>query len=51
VPTLVLAGAHDEAMPYVRAHVCAESSHLPHVEENAAFTAVVGGFLREHDTR
>ena len=62
VPTLVLAGAHDEAMPStwrpfldaipdVRAHVFAESSHMPHVEENAAFTAVVGGFLREHDTR
>jgi L-proline amide hydrolase len=61
VPTLVLAGAHDEAMPStwrpfvdgipdVRAHVFAESSHMPHVEENDAFTAVVGANLRDHDT-
>jgi L-proline amide hydrolase len=60
VPTLVLAGAHDEAMPAtwapfveripdVRSHVFAESSHMPHVEENEAFTAVVDAFLRDHD--
>ena len=24
--------------------------HMPHVEENDAFTAVVGAFLRDHDT-
>jgi hypothetical protein len=24
---------------------------MPHVEEPDAFTAVVGGFLREHDLR
>ncbi len=60
VPTLVVAGAHDEAMPSVwepfvsgipdvRSHVFAESSHMPHVEEPAAFLGVVGSFLREHD--
>lgn len=60
VPTLVVAGAYDEAMPIVwqpfldriadvRSHVFAESSHMPHVEEPEEFTRVVGGFLREHD--
>lgn len=60
VPTLVVAGAHDEAQPLVwqpfvdrisdvRSHVFAESSHMPHVEEPEAFTAVVGAFLAEHD--
>ncbi|WP_082589921.1 proline iminopeptidase-family hydrolase [Phycicoccus sp. Soil748] len=60
VPTLVVSGAHDEAMPLVwepfveripgaRSHVFADSSHMPHVEEPEAFTQVVGGFLREHD--
>jgi L-proline amide hydrolase len=61
LPTLVVAGAHDEAQPEVwapfvervpgsRHHVFAESSHMPHVEEDDAFTAVVGAFLRDHDT-
>ena len=60
VPTLVVAGAYDEARPIVwqpfveripdvRSHVFASSSHMPHVEEPEAFTEVVGAFLREHD--
>lgn len=60
VPTLVVAGAHDEARPEVWrpfvdripgavSHVFPDSSHLPHVEEPEAFTAVAGAFLRGHD--
>lgn len=60
VPTLVIAGGHDEAMPIVwqpfldripdvASHVFADSSHMPHVEQPAEFTRVVGGFLRDHD--
>jgi L-proline amide hydrolase len=60
LPTLVVAGAHDEALPYVwqpfldkingaRSHVFAESSHMPHVEESEEFLRVVGGFLAEND--
>ncbi|GAA5025781.1 proline iminopeptidase-family hydrolase [Terrabacter aeriphilus] len=60
VPTLVVAGAHDEAMPAVwapfveripdvRSHVFPESSHMPHVEEPDAFIEVVESFLRQHD--
>lgn len=60
VPTLVVAGAYDEAtpatwapfverIPDVRSHVFAESSHMPHVEEPEAFTRVVGAFLRAND--
>ncbi|RLV48374.1 alpha/beta fold hydrolase [Nocardioides mangrovicus] len=60
VPTLVVSGAHDEAMPLVwqpfldairgsRSHVFPASSHMPHVEEHEAFLEVVGGFLAEHD--
>lgn len=60
VPTLVVAGQHDEARPQVwapfvelipdtRSHVFPDSSHMPHVEEPQAFLDVVGGFLREHD--
>lgn len=60
VPTLVVAGAHDEAQPLVwepfveripdvRSHVFAHSSHMPHVEEPAEFLRVVGDFLRSHD--
>jgi len=60
VPTLVVAGAYDEArpstwapfvdrIPDVRSHVFAESSHMPHVEEPAEFQRVVGAFLRAHD--
>lgn len=60
VPTLVVAGRHDEAtpevwapfverIPDVRSHVFAESSHMPHVEEPEEFRRVVGAFLRDHD--
>jgi L-proline amide hydrolase len=60
VPTLVVAGAHDEATPATwapfveqiagaRSHLFAESSHMPHVEEPEEFLRVVGGFLAEHD--
>lgn len=60
LPTLVVAGAYDEAKPYVwqpfvdkingaRSHVFAESSHMPHVEEPEEFLRVVGAFLAEHD--
>jgi L-proline amide hydrolase len=60
VPTLVVAGAHDEArpevwqpfverIPDVTSHVFAESSHMPHVEEPEEFRRVVGEFLRAHD--
>ena len=60
VRTLVIAGAHDEAMPSVwepfvqripdaRSHVFPESSHMPHVEEPDAFLEVVESFLRQHD--
>ncbi len=60
VPTLVIAGAHDEAMPSVwapfvdripdvRSHVFPDSSHMPHVEEPEAFLEVVESFLRQHD--
>jgi L-proline amide hydrolase len=60
VPTLVVAGAHDEAMPSVwepfvkaipdaRSHVFPDSSHMPHVEEPEAFLERVGSFLRKHD--
>jgi L-proline amide hydrolase len=56
VPTLVLRGEHDEAtaavvqpfldsIPDVRSHVFPESSHMPHVEEEDAYMAVVGDFL------
>lgn len=60
LPTLVVAGGHDEALPYVwepfveniagaRSHVFAESSHMPHVEQPEEFLRVVGGFLAEND--
>jgi L-proline amide hydrolase len=60
VPTLVVAGAHDEAqpetwqpfvdlLPDVRSHVFPDSSHMPHVEEPQAFLDVVANFLRAHD--
>lgn len=61
VPTLVVAGEHDEAMPHtwapfveripnVRSHVFPGASHMPHVETPEEFLTVVGDFLREHDT-
>jgi len=60
VPTLLVNGAYDEAtaatmqpfygaIPDVRWEVFAESSHMPHVEEEERFLDVVGAFLREHD--
>ncbi|QUQ63023.1 proline iminopeptidase-family hydrolase [Kutzneria sp. CA-103260] len=56
-PTLLVSGRHDEAtpetvqpyfdrIPDVRWEIFEESSHMPHVEEPARFTEVVGGFLR-----
>jgi len=60
VPTLVVTGAHDEAtpatvqpfldaIPDVRQEVFADSSHMPHVEEEEAYLQVVGAFLDQHD--
>jgi L-proline amide hydrolase len=60
VPTLVVAGEFDEALPMVwqpfvdripdvRSHVIAGASHMPHVEQPVEFTRVVGDFLRQHD--
>lgn len=60
VPTLVVAGAYDEAtpatwqpfvdaIPGVRSHVFKNSSHMPHVEEPDAFLDVVGAFLDQAD--
>lgn len=60
VPTLVVAGQHDEAMSAVwqpfldriggaRSHIFPDASHMPHVEQTQQFTTVVGGFLRDHD--
>ncbi len=59
-PTLLINGAHDEAtaatmqpfcdaIPDVRWEVFAESSHMPHVEEEERFLQVAESFLREHD--
>lgn len=59
-PTLLINGAYDEAtaatmqpfydaIPDVRWEVFAESSHMPHIEEEDRFLNVVGAFLREHD--
>jgi L-proline amide hydrolase len=61
VPTLVVTGAHDEAtpatvapfvegIPGARWEVFADSSHMPHVEEEDRYLQVVGAFLDEHDT-
>jgi len=57
VPTLLVSGRYDEATPRImraistRIPVCDwvlfdESSHMPHVEEEARFLEVVGAFLR-----
>ncbi|HTF46172.1 MAG TPA: proline iminopeptidase-family hydrolase [Pseudonocardia sp.] len=62
VPTLVVSGAHDEAteacvrpfterIPDVRQHVFPDSSHMPHVEERAAFMELLAGFLAEVEGR
>lgn len=60
VPTLLINGHHDEAtdacvqpfadaIPDVRWEKFAESSHLPHVEEEQRFLSVVGDFLESCD--
>jgi L-proline amide hydrolase len=60
VPTLVLAGEHDEAtpdawapfverIPDVVSHVEPDASHCAHLEHPEAVLGVVGGFLAEHD--
>jgi L-proline amide hydrolase len=59
-PTLLVSGAHDEAtpatmqpfmdaIPDVRWEIFAESSHMPHVEEEDRFLDVVGDFLHTHE--
>lgn len=60
IPTLVIAGEHDEAapetwqpfvdfLPDVRVRVFAGSSHMPHIEAHTEFMDAVGEFLRAHD--
>jgi L-proline amide hydrolase len=60
VPTLLVSGAYDEATPAtmqpfqdgirnVKWEIFAESSHMPHVEEEERFLSVVGDFLRAHE--
>ncbi|WP_426242704.1 proline iminopeptidase-family hydrolase [Nocardioides sp. LHG3406-4] len=60
VPTLVIGGEHDQATPetwapYVeripdaRAHVFADASHTPHVEQTDQWLRVVGDFIGDHD--
>ncbi|MEQ9247617.1 MAG: proline iminopeptidase-family hydrolase [Nitratireductor sp.] len=59
-PTLVISGAHDEASPRTVCEfanripgavweVFEESSHMPHVEEQGAYMAVVADFLARLD--
>lgn len=59
-PTLLISGRHDEAteatvqpyadrIPDVRWEIFADSSHLPHVEEEDAYLRLVGAFLQAHD--
>ncbi|MGH9021309.1 MAG: proline iminopeptidase-family hydrolase [Acidimicrobiales bacterium] len=59
-PTLVISGAYDEAtpecvrpfaegIPGARWEVLANSSHMPFVEEPAAYLSLVEAFLAEHD--
>jgi L-proline amide hydrolase len=59
-PTLIVTGAHDEAtpatvqpfvhgVPDVRWEVFADSSHMPHVEEEERYLEVVGRFLDSCD--
>jgi L-proline amide hydrolase len=61
-PTLLVSGAHDEAtpatmqpfmdgIPDVRWEIFAESSHMPHVEEEDRFLSVVGEFLQSHEVK
>jgi len=60
VPTLLVSGRYDEAtpatvepfaaaIPNVRWEIFEVSSHMPFVEEPAAYRATVGGFLSAHD--
>ncbi len=60
VPTFVIAGEHDEAVPEswqpfvdfipdARSHVIAGASHCAHLENPDGFMALVGAFLTEHD--
>jgi L-proline amide hydrolase len=60
VPTLLVSGRYDEAteatvapyaagIPDVRWEIFADSSHMPHVEEEAAYLRLVGAFLAQHD--
>lgn len=60
IPTLVISGRYDEATPEIagRVHrgipksewiVFEESSHMPHVEEPAAFNAAVTAFFDRHE--
>ncbi|MEP7091418.1 MAG: proline iminopeptidase-family hydrolase [Nocardioidaceae bacterium] len=59
-PTLLVNGFHDEATPATmqpfmdaipdcRWETFADSSHMPHVEEEPRFLSVVGDFLRHHE--
>lgn len=61
-PTLVVSGAHDEATPYTTElfaqyipdahwHVFGQSSHMPHVEQEEEYMAVIGNFLELHDQK
>jgi L-proline amide hydrolase len=38
-----------DGIPDVRWEVFADSSHMPHVEEEERYLQVVGDFLDEHD--
>jgi L-proline amide hydrolase len=60
VPTLVLAGEHDELQPVawgplaehipgVRTHLFAGASHVPYLESPDEYHAIVAPFLAEHD--
>ena len=60
VPTLLVSGAHDEAVPRLQEvlqdgipdctwELFADSSHMPHVEETPRFLQVVGDWLDAHD--
>jgi L-proline amide hydrolase len=60
VPTLVVAGEHDEATPEtwrpfveriadVREHVFPGASHCTHLEQPEEFRRVIGAFLASHD--
>ncbi len=59
-PTLLVSGAYDEAtpatmqpfmddIPDVRWEIFAESSHMPHVEEEDHFLSVVSAFLQNYE--